>query len=619
MDMRVLAGLRKTQLQVVFGLSAAVILAACSGRQTTPGITAELASSAVVAPSLPPVPQVNGRLDLRVVYPPSGAVVPSVDSNFIFGSTGSGAATLQINGTEVRVLPNGSFLGFLPLPAGDTPTFRLVAVRGSDSVALEHRLRRVIPPRGFPSGGRLMADSGSVAPAAGVWRLPDDVLRVSIRASVDATVELQSGRGRVPLALRGVTFAGDVPAAWLSDPASFIVRRGSDSIVVPVPPVRVLDPARLPLGVVGTGASALPDSDRVVVARPVVGGTYKWFLQPGTMVPISGREATAWRIRLDPQLDVWVDAAEIESPGITPVAPSRVAGNVRIRPGDGWTDVMIPMSGAPPYSVEVVPGGIELLLHGVTANTDIVHYAAGDSLVDRLHWAQEASGRARYSLTLRRSVWGYYVRHENGVFTLRLRHPPRVEPIRPLQGITVAVDAGHPPAGSTGPTGLYEAVATLAIGDRLRSILEGRGARVVMTRTGPAALGLADRPMIARRAGAHVFVSIHLNALPDGVNPFRAHGTGTYYFTGQSVALARAVQWGMVRRMGLRDLGINYDNLAVIRGTWMPSILCEGAFLMIPEQEAALRTPEFQDAYATGVADGLERFFREQSRVPNDR
>jgi N-acetylmuramoyl-L-alanine amidase len=42
----------------------------------------------------------------------------------------------------------------------------------------------------------------------------------------------------------------------------------------------------------------------------------------------------------------------------------------------------------------------------------------------------------------------------------------------------------------------------------------------------------------------------------------------------------------------------------------MPSILCEGAFLMIPELEAALRTAEFQDAYALGVAEGLEEYFR---------
>jgi len=62
--------------------------------------------------------------------------------------------------------------------------------------------------------------------------------------------------------------------------------------------------------------------------------------------------------------------------------------------------------------------------------------------------------------------------------------------------------------------------------------------------------------------------------------------------------------------MGLRDLGVYYDNLALTRPTWMPSILCEGAFLMLPEQEAALRTPEFQERYARGIVDGLEEYFR---------
>ena len=66
----------------------------------------------------------------------------------------------------------------------------------------------------------------------------------------------------------------------------------------------------------------------------------------------------------------------------------------------------------------------------------------------------------------------------------------------------------------------------------------------------------------------------------------------------------------MIRRMGLRDLGIFYDNLSDLRHPWMPSVLTEGAFIMIPEQEAAVKTPEFQERYALGVADGIEAYFR---------
>src|SRR5690606_16988244 len=148
------------------------------------------------------------------------------------------------------------------------------------------------------------------------------------------------------------------------------------------------------------------------------------------------------------------------------------------------------------------------------------------------------------------------------------------------------------PAGATGPTGLTEAEATLAIAIRLKDLLEARGAEVVMTRSSGEPVALADRPAMARQARAHALVSIHANALPDGVNPFRAHGTGTYYCHPQSDALARHVQAGMTGRLGLRDRGVYYDNLALVRPTWMPAILCEGAFMMIPEQEAALRNPE---------------------------
>jgi N-acetylmuramoyl-L-alanine amidase len=35
---------------------------------------------------------------------------------------------------------------------------------------------------------------------------------------------------------------------------------------------------------------------------------------------------------------------------------------------------------------------------------------------------------------------------------------------------------------------------------------------------------------------------------------------------------------------------------------------------MIPEQEAALRTPEYQDAYARALVEGLEDFFRDVAR-----
>jgi N-acetylmuramoyl-L-alanine amidase len=65
----------------------------------------------------------------------------------------------------------------------------------------------------------------------------------------------------------------------------------------------------------------------------------------------------------------------------------------------------------------------------------------------------------------------------------------------------------------------------------------------------------------------------------------------------------------LVEELGLRDIGTDFGNYAVIRGSWMPSILTEGAFVIMPDQEAALRTPSYQEAYARGILRGLESYF----------
>ena len=67
----------------------------------------------------------------------------------------------------------------------------------------------------------------------------------------------------------------------------------------------------------------------------------------------------------------------------------------------------------------------------------------------------------------------------------------------------------------------------------------------------------------------------------------------------------------MLDSMRLRDLGVYWGNLAVCRMAWMPSILTEGAFMMMPDHEAALKDPEFQARYARGVLEGIRDFLAE--------
>jgi N-acetylmuramoyl-L-alanine amidase len=180
------------------------------------------------------------------------------------------------------------------------------------------------------------------------------------------------------------------------------------------------------------------------------------------------------------------------------------------------------------------------------------------------------------------------------------------------------VDPGHPPLGATGPTGLREADANLAVALILRDLLEQSGAHVIMTRTTNTSLDLLPRVKLADSVNAEILVSIHNNALPDGVNPFTNNGTSVYYNHPRSAPLAQAVERELVRQLGIRDLGSGRGDLALVRPTWMPAILTEGLFMMIPEQEAALGNPTGQRLYAVAVRDGLAAFLRGVATAARD-
>ena len=97
----------------------------------------------------------------------------------------------------------------------------------------------------------------------------------------------------------------------------------------------------------------------------------------------------------------------------------------------------------------------------------------------------------------------------------------------PLAVHRVVVDAGH--GGRDGGAvlpglGLREKDLTLDIARRLNRLLS-RDIEVVMTRTGDDAVPLSERTEIANSSGADLFVSIHVNWLPDR----EARGFETYY------------------------------------------------------------------------------------------
>jgi N-acetylmuramoyl-L-alanine amidase len=359
------------------------------------------------------------------------------------------------------------------------------------------------------------------------------------------------------------------------------------------------------------GDSVIPqlDTDRVIIGRPAPNDTYRWFFLPGTRVQVTAHYPGFARIRLDSALQVWVQQVDAKTFDRDTSAHTRVAGNANVRSSADWADFVIPIAERVPFFVDEGDRTLTLTLYDTRGNTDLINYPTADSLITHVDWVQDRSDRAVYTLHLSRQPFGYLVLYENGNLILRVRRPPASGSA--LKGIVVAVDPGHPPAGATGPTGLYEGDAVLPVSFALKRILEERGATVVMTRTGRDTVDLLARPVIARQGGAHAFVSLHYNAYPDGMNPFtQINGIETFFYRAHSEPLARAVQLSLDATQPLPDEGVHFRSLAVVRTPWMPAVLVEGGYIILPEQENAMRTSQWNENEARAIADGLEEYFR---------
>jgi N-acetylmuramoyl-L-alanine amidase len=280
--------------------------------------------------------------------------------------------------------------------------------------------------------------------------------------------------------------------------------------------------------------------------------------------------------------------------------------------------VRVPVGERVPFRVDEGDRRLSLVLYGAQGDVDWIRYGPidHDSLVRRVDWTQTSARVVRLDVELTQPVWGYRTRWSGNDLVLEVRRPPPIDHGDPLKGRLIAVDPGHPPAGATGPTGLREAEANLAVSVALVRMLRAAGARAVLTRNSDAAVDLARRVPIADSVGAELLVSIHQNALPDGLNPFTNHGTSVFYNLPRSLPLARAIQRRLVEQFGVRDLGVARGDLAVTRATWMPTVLTEGLHIIMPEQEAALRTPKGRELYARGVFEGIRDYLREVSAGP---
>jgi N-acetylmuramoyl-L-alanine amidase len=632
--------------------------------------------------SRPIPPATRGPVALNVVYPTRQDLVRVRDSSFIFGSVSGPDVQVTINGSRVRVWPNGAWLAWIAFPPDSVIHLRIEARRGQDSTVLIHQVRQ--DPRFLPGEirtGSAWIDSMSLSPRGQMWLPASEYVTLSARAVEGATVRVRLPDGsslrlqpqrrlqEVLPAIRAferdttklrtqdeLRYVGVIRGTSLGPDPGPLLRRPSPALVrglgraalrcvmgarCPVPYTELVAPdsgwaiveaafkgdtvsSRWPLQLAlldtlplvtefdddtaGTG-----QTDSVTQGRATPGGDYQWFFPTGTRANVTGRVNEDLRIRLSPDLDAWVPAEDARPLPAGLPAPRAVVGSVTLTRMPDRVSLRIPLTERVPFQVVESERRLSVRFYGAVGDVDWVRYG-GDSLVQRLSWSQTGRDELAFTVDLQDRVWGYRTRWSRNDLVLEVRRPPRLLATNPLRGRTIAIDPGHPPLGSTGPTGLREADANLAVALRLRSMLQAEGARVVMTRTADTAVDFWPRIAAAESGGAELLVSIHNNALPDGVNPFTNHGTSVFYNQPRSLPLALQVQRSLVRRLRLPDLGVGRGDLALIRATWMPSVLCEGMFLILPDQEARLRTPQGQQQYARGVVEGIRNFLLERAR-----
>ncbi|OIK17009.1 hypothetical protein BIV60_01660 [Bacillus sp. MUM 116] len=178
-----------------------------------------------------------------------------------------------------------------------------------------------------------------------------------------------------------------------------------------------------------------------------------------------------------------------------------------------------------------------------------------------------------------------------------------------LNNKTIVIDPGHGgvDTGTTGPGGTLEKNLTIRTARLLYDKLRASGANVILTRNSDTYISLPERVSIARSYQAEAFVSIHYDA--NGNRSIR--GMTGYYYHSYQKSLAQYLDSSTLHQTNLRNRGVRFGNYHVIRENNQNAALMELGYLSNPEEEMTLDSEQYQEMAATGLYNGLARYFKD--------
>lgn len=163
-----------------------------------------------------------------------------------------------------------------------------------------------------------------------------------------------------------------------------------------------------------------------------------------------------------------------------------------------------------------------------------------------------------------------------------------------------------------------EYVLTLEISMKLKAELEGRGYKVLMSRTKHEVdISNKERALMANKAQADLVIRIHA----DGDKSAKTQGFSVLYpakgkvpaavYAGSKLAAER-IHSGMKAGLDTKPRGVvARTDLTGFNWSKVPVTLVEAGFMTNPAEDKKLSDGKFQDKIAGSIADGVDAYFQE--------
>jgi N-acetylmuramoyl-L-alanine amidase len=346
-----------------------------------------------------------------------------------------------------------------------------------------------------------------------------------------------------------------------------------------------------------------------------LGGPIRAEYPKGIVMKANGVFGNFYRIHLNNEEEGFVDMENVEViHGSYSQTPFYIT-SLSCGPSESGDILSIPYYNPIPYAIYPEPDQkrIRIRLYGAMTSSTWITHLKGRKIIDQVTWSQITPETYEVQVHLATSrIWGYDIRKEGHRLLFLIKYPPEyvLAEEKPLKGLKIAIEAGHggESYGALGLSGLFEKDINLDLARRFGEICKSHGAEIIQVRAADTTLSLIDKRDKAVNSGADLLISVHANAAGTSRGYLGVGGTSTYYHNPFWADLAERMYEHLLE-LDLSEFGVvGSFNYTVIRVSEMPSILVEQAFMTHAEDEEKLASPDFRQAMAEKMYNGILDF-----------